>query len=178
MRALYVPSVASALASALRARRGERSTVPYMPWYVGGPLFALCVVALYWLTNQRLGVSGSYLHIGKLVLRRSGVQSWRIWFFGGLLLGGASAAMGSGAFGEGGYGRLAEVVPTSSLVPLLLVGGVMIGYGARYAGGCTSGHGISGCSSLSGGSFVTTAVFFSTAVAATWVLHLATGGVL
>lgn len=151
---------------------------PYVPWFIGGPLFGLCVATLYVLTNQRLGVSGSYLHLGKVVMRRPGAQAWRIWFFGGLLLGAAGAAASQGAFGEGGYGRLAEVVTPGALVPVLLIGGVLIGYGARYAGGCTSGHGISGCSSLSPGSFTTTAVFFATAVAATWVLHLLTGGAL
>lgn len=151
---------------------------PYIPWYVGGPIFGLCVAALYVLTNQRLGVSGSYLHLGKAVLRRGGVQPWRIWFFGGLLLGAAGAAASKDAFAEGGYGHLATVLPAGALVPVLLVAGVLIGYGARFAGGCTSGHGISGCSSLSQGSYVTTAVFFATAVAVTWLLHLATGGAL
>jgi uncharacterized membrane protein YedE/YeeE len=33
-------------------------------------------------------------------------------------------------------------------VYLLLVGGVLIGFGTRYAGGCTSGHAISGLSNL------------------------------
>lgn len=151
---------------------------PYVPWYIGGPIFGLCVAALYALTNQRLGVSGSYLHLGKIAMRRPGAQAWRIWFFGGLLSGAAGAALATGAFGEGGYGRLAEVVPSSALVPVLLVAGVLIGYGARFAGGCTSGHGISGCSSLSHGSFTTTVIFFGTAVAVTWLLHLASGGVL
>lgn len=151
---------------------------PYVPWFVGGPVFGLCVVALYWLTNQRLGVSGSYLHLGKIAMRRPGAQAWRVWFFGGLLLGAAGAAAGKGAFAQGGYGRLAEVLPLSALAPVLLISGVMIGYGARFAGGCTSGHGIAGCSSMSGGSYVTTAVFFATAVGVTWLLHLLTGGVL
>ena len=151
---------------------------PYVPWYVGGPIFGLCVAALYVLTNQRLGVSGSYLHLTRVVLRRPGAQAWRLWFFGGLLAGAAGAAITKGAFAQGGYGRLADVLPTTALVPVLLGAGVLIGYGARFAGGCTSGHGISGCSSLSQGSFTTTIVFFSTAVAATWVLHLATGGAL
>ena len=151
---------------------------PYIPWYVGGPIFGLCVAALYVLTNQRLGVSGSYLHLSKAALRRPGVQPWRLWFFGGLLLGSGGAAASRGAFGQGGYGHLAEVLPTTALLPVLLVAGILIGYGARFAGGCTSGHGISGCSSLSQGSYVTTAVFFTTAVGVTWLLHLVTGGAL
>lgn len=151
---------------------------PYLPWYVGGPIFGLCVAALYALTSQRLGVSGSYLHLGKAVLRRPGAQVWRLWFFGGLLLGSAGAAVSRGAFAQGGYGRLAEVLPAGLLFPVLLVGGVLIGYGARFAGGCTSGHGITGCSSLSQGSFTTTAVFFSTALGVTWLLHALTSGSL
>ena len=150
----------------------------YLPWYVAGPVFGLCVAALYLVNNQRLGVSGSYLHISKFVLRRPGAQAWRVWFFGGLLLGAAGAAAISGDFGAGGYGRLAEVMPLSALGPTLLVSGVLIGYGARYAGGCTSGHGLAGCSSLSGGSMVTSMTFFGTAIVVTWALHLATGGAL
>jgi uncharacterized protein len=150
----------------------------YLPWYLGGPAFGLCVAALYLTANQRLGVSGSYLHIGKALARRPGVQAWRLWFFGGLLLGAAGAAAAMGRFGEGGYGQLAAVLPATGLVPVLLVGGVLIGYGARYAGGCTSGHGVAGCSSLSAGSAVTTVTFFATAVGVTWLLHLLTGGAL
>ena len=151
---------------------------PYLPWYVAGPVFGLCVSALYLVNNQRLGVSGSYLHIGKVVLRRPGVQSWRIWFFGGLLLGAAGAAAISGDFAAGGYGRLAQVLPLNTLAPTLLLSGVLIGYGARYAGGCTSGHGLAGCSSLSAGSMATSMTFFGTAIVVTWGLHLLSGGAL
>lgn len=149
-----------------------------VPWYVGGPIFGLCVAAMYVLNNQRLGASGGYLHVSKMLLRRPGVQISRVWFFGGILVGGAGMALATGRFGEGGYGHLAQVLPTSTLVPTLLLSGVLIGYGARYAGGCTSGHGLAGCSSLSGGSFVTSMTFFGTAIVATWALHLLTGGLL
>jgi uncharacterized protein len=47
---------------------------------------------------------------------------------------------------------------------LLLLGGLLIGFGARMAGGCTSGHGLSGCSRLSVASFLATAGFFGTAI--------------
>ena len=149
-----------------------------VPWYVGGPVFGLCVAAMYVLNNQRLGASGGYLHLGKLLLGRPGAQLSRVWFFGGILVGGAGMAIATGRFGEGGYGRLSEVLPLSTLAPVLLLGGVAIGYGARYAGGCTSGHGLAGCSSLSEGSFVTSMTFFGTAIAMTWALHLLTGGLL
>lgn len=47
---------------------------------------------------------------------------------------------------------------------MLLVGGFLVGMGTQMAGGCSSGHGLSGCSNFSWGSLVATAIFFSTAV--------------
>lgn len=41
-----------------------------------------------------------------------------------------------------------EVFQSPKLIILLLVGGILIGFGSRYAGGCTSGHAISGLSNL------------------------------
>ena len=150
---------------------------PIVPWYIGGPVFGSCVAALYLVVNRRLGVSGSLLHLSKLVLRRGGVEAWRLWFLGGLVGGSALAAAAAGRFGEGGYGTLGLALSTPALVAVLAIAGLLVGYGARYAGGCTSGHGITGCSSLSGGSMVTTGVFFSTAVGVTWVLYLVSAGV-
>ena len=53
----------------------------------------------------------------------------------------------------------------------LVVGGVMVGFGTRMAGGCTSGHGLSGVSRFQVGSLVATAVFFGTGIATAMVLH-------
>ena len=47
---------------------------------------------------------------------------------------------------------------------VLLVGGILIGFGTRLGGGCTSGHALSGCSRFQIGSLVATAVFFGTAI--------------
>ena len=56
---------------------------------------------------------------------------------------------------------------------LLLVGaGVMVGFGTRMAGGCSSGHGLSGCSRLQPGSLLGTAAFFGAAVAVSFLLDV------
>jgi uncharacterized protein len=53
---------------------------------------------------------------------------------------------------------------------VLLAGGLLVGFGTRMAGGCTSGHGLSGCSRLSLPSLVATALFFGTAIlVAVWL---------
>lgn len=49
---------------------------------------------------------------------------------------------------------------------MLLIGGFLVGMGTQMAGGCSSGHGLSGCSNLSWSSLVATGIFFSTAVVA------------
>jgi uncharacterized membrane protein YedE/YeeE len=43
---------------------------------------------------------------------------------------------------------------------LMIVGGYLVGFGTRYAGGCTSGHGILGLSALQWPSLLATACFF------------------
>jgi len=57
-------------------------------------------------------------------------------------------------------------------IAVLVASGVMIGFGTRLAGGCTSGHGISGVARGQSGSFFTAAVFWSTALGAAWLFYL------
>jgi uncharacterized membrane protein YedE/YeeE len=146
-----------------------------LPWWVAGPGVGLCVVALYALANLKLGVSGGWLQLLFLVERRPLTEPWRLWFTAALVAGAFLAAT-LGAGRTSGYGTLSEVLPVPVLAVVLLVVGVLIGYGARLAGGCTSGHGISGCSAGSPESFAATATFFGVAVAVTLVVHLLTGG--
>ena len=50
----------------------------------------------------------------------------------------------------------------------LLFGGFLIGFGTRYAGGCTSGHSITGISNLNWPSLVATIFFFAGGLGITW----------
>ncbi len=54
---------------------------------------------------------------------------------------------------------------------LLLTGGFLVGFGTRMSGGCTSGHGLSGCARLQPGSLAGTAAFFGTAVLTSLILE-------
>lgn len=83
-------------------------------------------------------------------------------FFGGLL-----AALLSGRFElrtDMGPDFAAIVTSGWAMWPILLVGGILVGFGTRLAGGCSSGHGLSGCGRLQLPSIVATATFFGTAV--------------
>jgi uncharacterized protein len=65
-----------------------------------------------------------------------------------------------------------EFLPASFATPSgaikLLIGGFLIGFGTRYAGGCTSGHSITGISNLNWPSLVATIFFFVGGLAVTW----------
>jgi uncharacterized membrane protein YedE/YeeE len=146
-----------------------------LPWWLAGPGVGLCVVALYALANAKLGVSGGWLQLVLLAERRRVTEPWRLWFTGGLVAG-AFLAAGLGAGRVAGYGALSRHLPAPALALVLLAVGVLIGYGARWAGGCTSGHGISGCSAGSPESFAATGTFFLVAIVVTVVVHLLSGG--
>lgn len=150
-----------------------------LPWFVAGPAIGLLVVALYALANKRLGVTQSYVQVYRLLRGQPGVETWRLWWFAGMAAGAVLAGLLQGGITvQEGYGALGALVPAVALVPLLFVGGAVMGFGARWSGGCTSGHGISGNSGLSPASFAATATFMGTAVAVTFAIHLLTGGAL
>ena len=54
----------------------------------------------------------------------------------------------------------------------LLFGGMMVGFGTQMAGGCTSGHGLSGCAQLIPASLLSTVVFFGSATALTFLMNM------
>jgi uncharacterized membrane protein YedE/YeeE len=118
-----------------------------LPWYLAGPVLGLCVVACRALFNGRLGVTGGYSEIvGRL---RAGQASfdWRGWFLIGVLLGGAAFAVIAGGPDFHGYGWLTANIHGSAqvvIVAIVLFAGVLIGFGAKLAKGCTSGNGLSG----------------------------------
>ena len=150
-----------------------------VPWFIVGPLMGLTVVALYALANERLGATGAYFQFAQVVRRAPNRETWRAWFFVGLFAGALVAALLRGGSWEPlRYGALGLLLPLAALVPILFVAGVLMGFGARWAGGCTSGNGIGGTSSLSPASIAATATFMAVAVAITAVLHVATGGAL
>ena len=140
-------------------------------WYLAGPALGLCVVAIRLLLNGRLGVTGAFSEVIERVGRRSLAFDWRGWFFLGIVAGGVLFALAAGGPDFHGYGWLTEWLHGGRrvlIVPILFVAGVLVGYGAKAAGGCTSGNGLSGTSILSPASIAATATFFATAIVVTF----------
>jgi uncharacterized protein len=91
-----------------------------------------------------------------------------------VFVGGLVAAVTSGRFKlrldmGGGFRHIVTGDPVVMLA-VLFVGGILVGFGTRLAGGCSSGHGLSGCGRLQPVSLVATAVFFGTAVLVSFLL--------
>jgi uncharacterized membrane protein YedE/YeeE len=150
-----------------------------LPWFVAGPLIGLLIVGLYAVQNKPLGATSAYANVIALIGNRTKIEVWRVWYFAGILLGAMIAAWLQGNLSlDLSYGALGRVLSMPILIPLLFVGGLLMGYGARWAGGCTSGHGLCGTSVRSPGSFAATITFMLTAIAVTFLVHFLTGGLL
>lgn len=147
-----------------------------LPWFIVGPLIGLVPAALYSVANRPLGASGAY-HQAILAVRGRATEGWRAWFFIGLIIGVlAVAVLQGGPVPHLGYDFISGWLSPAAAVPILFLSGLVMGYGARWAGGCTSGHGLCGTSARAMGSFVATATFFLTAILVTLALHLLTAG--
>ena len=137
------------------------------PWYIGGPLIGLTVPLLLLLTGKSFGVSSSFRHLCTLVspgsklayLKENNLQkeSWNLFFVGGILIG---SFVGMHLLSTEPLPLLPEHYQSLKGMAALLFGGILVGFGTRYADGCTSGHSIMGLSSLNWPSLVATISFF------------------
>lgn len=173
--AILQPAAAIASDTAELPIRGEPAWSPYV---VGG-LIGLLSMATFYLSDKPIGVSTAYARIsgmlGKLVARRhteslpyfketSPVVEWEVMFLGGILIGSLVAAWTGGELAGRWLPPLWEArFGADSMTERLstaFAGGALMAFGARLAGGCTSGHGISGSLQLSVGSWVSLFCFF------------------
>ena len=145
-----------------------------LPWFIGGPVLGLCVVAMRWLMNERLGVMGAWTDVVHTIARRRLSFGPFGWLLFGLVAGAAGFALVAGGPDFHGYGWLTDTFGATGggaiLVAAILLGcGLLIGLGSKIAGGCTAGNGLSGNAMASPASLVATIAFFVTAIVVTFV---------
>ena len=147
------------------------------PWWLSGILIGLTVPLLYFLTGQGFGISTSLQQIGAMCSPNSKLSYlkdfnkqkglWTLMFALGIMAGGFVATRWLSA-------NPVEFLPESyqslSGGIRLFLGGILIGFGTRYAGGCTSGHAITGIANLNWPSLVATIFFFVGGLSVTWGL--------
>jgi uncharacterized membrane protein YedE/YeeE len=125
---------------------------------IGGALIGLSAVILWGMDGRVAGISGI---VGGLADAQADA-GWRIAFLLGLL----AAPIVYWAAG-GGF----PSVTISSSLPVILAGGLLVGFGTRLGGGCTSGHGVCGMARLSPRSLVATLVFMAGGFATVFVVR-------
>jgi uncharacterized protein len=141
-------------------------------WFVIGPLIGLIVVGLMATINSRIGVMGGYSTALERVTGRASELDWKWWFLAGVFGGSLIWRLLAGqSTVPNGFGWLTRTFDSDAVViAILFAGGIMIGFGAKLACGCTSGNGLGGCSQGSVASFSATATFMGTAIAASFVI--------
>lgn len=151
-------------------------------WAVAGAGIALVTLTLIFISSHRLGVSTGFENVCSLVVhapyfRRETLlasHSWRLPLLGGLVIGGVlSAALGGGWEPTWDLGRFDTEIgwgPAGKVV-WMFGGGLLIGFGTRLAGGCTSGHGIFGLSNFEIPSLVSTLSFMAAGIVTTNLIY-------
>jgi uncharacterized protein len=132
---------------------------------IGGALIGLAAALLMLLTGRIAGIAGIF---GGLLPLQSGDRDWRLAFIAGMIAAPVLTTLLLGA-------PLPKPVMPASLA-VVAIGGLLVGFGSRMGGGCTSGHGVCGVARLSPRSLAATVIFVVTAAAVVAVTHHVIGG--
>jgi uncharacterized protein len=165
------------------------TTEPAWSPYIVGALIGVLSMATFYFSDKPLGVSTAYARLAGLignVFSRGHTETlkfyqekkpkfeWEVMVLFGIVIGAVTAAWTGGEL-------------TGTWVPQLweqrfgdeewlrsgaaFAGGLIMAYGARLAGGCTSGHGISGALQLSVSSWIALVCFFVVAVGTAMLMY-------
>ena len=155
---------------------------PYWPPLVAGVVLGLALLATFWITGHGLGASGFFTRLAAAVglavapaaseansylgpyLRGNPLAGWISWEVLGVLLGALAGSLTSGRFRP--MVERGKSLGSGRRLAWAFGGGLLVGFGARLARGCTSGLGLSGGASLSVAAFVFLIAFFLAGFAA------------
>lgn len=130
----------------------------FTPWAsLGGGVLLGIAAAMFVLLNGRvLGISGI---VGGLVRPVSGDAGWRLAFVAGMI----AAPILWRVFAPLPVPRI------EATQPVLVIAGLLVGWGTRYGSGCTSGHGVCGLARLSPRSLAATMAFMAAGFATVYL---------
>ena len=152
---------------------------PFWSPIAAGIALGLVLILTFVLTGHGVGASGAVTHmvagtglmvapaathangyLGPMVSDGNPMGSWITWEVLGIAMGAMLAAFMAGRFRVQLDGQ--RSIGTPQRVTKALIGGFLAGFGARIAGGCTSGLGLSGAATLGVAAFVFLGLFFAT----------------
>jgi uncharacterized membrane protein YedE/YeeE len=162
--------------------RESRSLLRRRAWspYAAGILIGLLQIPAFLLVKTALGASSSFVTVGAHLATlfddgamniayfaahaAGGKNWWQVALVVGIALGAFVSARMSGSL-RGAmspvWAKAAGVKGFPARAAMAFAGGFVLLFGARIAGGCTSGHGISGLAQLSLGSMIAVAAMFA-----------------
>lgn len=131
---------------------------PFIAAAVGGILIGLSAFLMMWLIGRIAGVSG--IAAGLMSNAGRDNRGWRIAFVAGLIMAGFVLK------------PLASTTVVTVMSPaILLMAGLLVGFGSVLGGGCTSGHGVCGLGRRSVRSLVATLTFMGAAFITVFLLR-------
>lgn len=126
----------------------------------GGILIGASAVLLMFLQGRIMGATG--ILSGLMTGETPGDKGWRAAMIAGMITGPLLVLAASGQM---------PVVDVPVSLPLILVGGFIVGIGVTFGSGCTSGHGVCGMARLSKRSIAATATFMLVCFATVYVIR-------
>ncbi len=156
----FVPMLSEARISRSESIEMETQFTPLASLF-GGLLIGLSAVILMATNGRIAGISGIVSRLLPPAVERPGVQQGLLFVLG--LIGGIPL-----------YALLAGGAPPSLVsgnLPLMAIAGLLVGFGAAFGSGCTSGHGVCGISRFSMRSIIATMTFMATAFVTVFVLR-------
>lgn len=127
----------------------------------GGGLIGLSAVLLMAVAGRIMGATGV---LSGALFGDGGGRDWRIALIAGMVSAPVLILLFTGAMPQ---------VQVPVTLPMLLIGGFLVGIGVTFGGGCTSGHGVCGMARLSGRSITATLTFMvATAITVFVIRHM------
>ena len=133
---------------------------------IGGVLIGLGSILALAASGKIPGISGI---VAKLIRPKAGDVAWRVTFLIGLIGGGGLAMLRH--LGWPGY-----TLPAGRGLVVFAIAGLLVGFGTRMGGGCTSGHGVCGMGAGAKDALVYTLVFMAAGIATVFVWNLVVSG--
>lgn len=131
----------------------------------GGLLIGLAAVLLMLMLGRIMGATG--ILSGVVLPSGTGDFAWRAAVLAGMVTGPLVFTAISGA---------APAIDVPVSMPMLVIGGLLVGLGVSFGGGCTSGHGVCGNARFSARSIVATLTFMATAGLTVFIIRHILGG--
>jgi uncharacterized membrane protein YedE/YeeE len=131
---------------------------------IGGAFIGLSAVILMAFNGRIAGISGLF---SGLAFAQKDDKVWRILFVLGLVT--------APVIYQAVSGRMPEF-DLSANMPLVIIGGLLVGFGTRLGSGCTSGHGVCGLSRLSPRSLVSVLLFMGAGMLTVTAVRTMLGG--